>query len=159
MKASPLLLATLLAGCVSQGPFPSLAPRPAEREDWTAEPVRTAPAAADDPALRRRLAALREEARAGERDFAADFPAAERAAARAGAEGSDSWIEAQQAISRVEAAMGRTGAALAELHQLGLERASQAMSAGDLAMLGAVTDEAEALAARQKQRIDRLSPR
>ena len=159
MKASPLLLAVLFAGCVSQGPFPSLAPRPAEREDWTAEPVRTAPTVADDPALRAQIAALREEAEAGERDFAADFPAAERAAARAGREGSDSWIEAQQAISRVEAARGRTGAALAGLHQLGIERADRPTSAGDAALLGAATDAVEALAARQRQRIERLSRR
>jgi hypothetical protein len=159
MKASPLLLAVLLAGCVSQGPFPSLAPRPAEREDSTEEPVRTAPAVADDPALPQRLAALREEAEAGERDFAADFPAAERAAARAGAEGSDSWIEAQQAISRVEAAMARTGEALAELHRLGLERADRSTSAADVAALAAAAEEAEGISARQQQRINRLSRR
>jgi hypothetical protein len=157
MKASPLLLAALLAGCVSQGPFPSLAPRPAEREDWTEEPVRAAPTVADDPALPQRLAALREEAEAGERDFEADFPAAERAAARAGPEGSASWIDAQQAISRVEAARGRTGAALAGLHQLGLERASRPASAGDVALLEAATGAVEALADRQRQRIERLN--
>jgi len=159
MKAPPLLLALVLAGCVSQGPFPSLALRPAEREDWTEAPVRTAPAVADDPALRQRIAALRDEAQAGERDFAADLPAAERAAARAGPEGSDSWIEAQQAISRVEAARGRTGAALAELHQLQLERSSRPTSAGDSTLLEAATDSVEALADRQRQRIDRLNPR
>lgn len=157
MKALPSLLAILLAGCVSQGPFPSLAPRPAEREDWTEEPVRTAPAVADDPALRTRIAALLEEARAGRRDFDADFGAAERAAARAGPEGSDSWIEAQQAVSRIEAAMARSGEALAALHQLRLESEARPASAADRAALDAAITEAEAIAAGERERIDRLS--
>jgi hypothetical protein len=157
MKACLILAAALLAGCVSQGPFPSLAPRPGEREDWTEEPARPAPAIADDPALSARSAALLGEARQGAGEFDADFGPAERAAAHAGPAGSDSWIEAQQAISRIEAARGRTGAALAELHQLRLERANQPTSAGDLAALDAAIAQAEAIAARQQQRIDRLS--
>jgi hypothetical protein len=157
MKALPILLAALAAGCVSQGPFPSLAPRPAESEDWTEEPVRAAPAVADDPALRARLATLLDEARAGAREFDADFGPAERAAAPAGGEGSDSWIEAQQAISRLEAAQARTGEALADLHQLRLEREGQPTSAADLAAFDAAIAAAEAIAARHQQRIDRLS--
>src|SRR3954464_11995345 len=80
-------VAALVAGCVSQGPFPSLAPRPAERQDWAQAPaggrdcsgerVRAAPAVADDPALRRRVDALLEQASAGERSFEADYAAAE----------------------------------------------------------------------------------
>src|SRR3954467_4490793 len=97
------LAAALLAGCVSQGPFPSLAPRPAEQEDWSEEPVHAAPVVADDASLRARIAALLTQAHDGERAFDADLPAAERAAAHVGAEGSDSWIEAQQAISRLQA--------------------------------------------------------
>jgi hypothetical protein len=158
MKAYPLLLAALLAGCVSQGPFPSLAPRPAEREDWTGEPARPAPAAvADDPALRTRLAALLGEAREGARGFAADLDEAERAAARAGPEGSESWIEAQQAIARLETAQARTGEALAELHRLRLERETRPASAADLAALDAAVTEAEAIAARLQQQLDRIS--
>src|SRR6185436_7286009 len=107
MKAPPLLLAVCLAGCVSQGPFPSLAPRPAEQEDWTEEPAHAAPAVADDAALRTRIAALVGDAREGGRRFEADLPEAERAAAHPGAEESDAWIEAQQAISRLEASRGR----------------------------------------------------
>jgi hypothetical protein len=149
----------LLTGCVSQGPFPSLAPRPAESEDWTEEPVRAAPAVADDPALRARVAELLAEARAGARESDADLGSAERAAAHAGAQGSDSWIEAQQAISRLEAAQARTGEALTELHQLRLARAGQPTSPADLAALDAAIAEAEAIAARQQQRIDRLSRR
>jgi hypothetical protein len=151
------LAATLLAGCVSQGPFPSLAPRPAEMEDWSEEPVRPVPVVADDIELGRRIAALLAEAQAGNRAFTAEAPAAERAAARAGGRGSDSWLEAQQAISRLEAARGATGAALAELHALDLARASAPTSEADQAALKAAIDEAEAVSARQQQRIDRIS--
>jgi hypothetical protein len=149
--------AALLAGCVSQGPFPSLAPRPAEREDWSEEPVRTAPAVADDAALGARIASLRAEARAGWSAFEADLGAAERTAARAGAQGSDSWIEAQQALSRLEASRGRTMQAAEELHQLRLARAGAPTSAADLEALDTAIEEAGAIAARQQQRIDRLS--
>jgi hypothetical protein len=153
----PLLAAALLCGCVSQGPFPSLAPRPAESEDWSEEPVRAIPAVADDSELGGRIAALLGEARGGQRAFAAEAPAAERAAARAGPRGSDSWLEAQQAISRLEAARGATGTALAELHALALARASAPTSEADQAALKAAIDEAEAIAARQQERIDRIS--
>ena len=69
------VLAACLAGCVSQGPFPSLALRPAEQEDWTEEPVHAAPVVANDAALRTRIAALTAEAREGGRAFDADLPA------------------------------------------------------------------------------------
>jgi hypothetical protein len=151
------LAAALLAGCVSQGPFPSLAPRPAEMEDWSEEPVRPVPVVADDPALVARIAALLGEVRVGQRAFEAEAPVAERIAAKAGARGSDSWLEAQQAISRLEAARGATGAALAELHALDLARASAPTSEADQTALKAAIEEAEAIAARQQQRIDRLS--
>src|SRR4051812_29009666 len=101
-------LAGCLAGCVSEGPFPSLAPRPAEQEDWAEEPEHSAPAVADDAALRARLSALIADAREGERRFEGDRPEAERATAHHAAQESDAWIEAQQAISRLEAARGRT---------------------------------------------------
>ena len=150
-------MAALLAGCVSQGPFPSLALRPAELEDWSEEPVRTAPAVADDAALGTRIAGLLAEARAGWRDFEADLPAAERAAAQAGAQGSDSWIAAQEALSRLEAARSKTDHAIEQLHELRRARADMPTSSGDRAALDAAITETEAIAARQQQRIDRLS--
>ena len=153
------LLAACLAGCVSHGPFPSLAPRPAEQEDWTEEPVHAAPAVADDAALRARIAALLSQARDGERAFNADLPAAERATAHVGAEGSDSWIEAQQAISRLEAARGRTDEAAGELHQMRLARSGEPTSAADLEALDAAIEDVRALVERQQQRLDRINRR
>ncbi|MDQ1674838.1 MAG: hypothetical protein QOC98_3400 [Frankiaceae bacterium] len=153
------LLAAGLAGCVSQGTYPSLAPRPAEREDWTEEPVHAAPVVADDAALGARIAALRAQAREGGRAFDADLPATERATAHPGAEGSDSWIEAQQAISRLEASRARTTDAVTELHQLRLARGGAPTSAADLAALDAAIGEADAMAERQQRQLDRVNRR
>ena len=150
------LTGTMLGGCVTEGPFPSLAPRPDERLAIE-EPVREAPVVADDPALQSRIAALLGEALQGERTFDADYGAAARAAGRAGATGSDSWIAAQQALSRVEAARGGTSDAAAQLHQLALERAGQAMSAADRQALDDAIAQADRLVADQQARIDRLS--
>ncbi len=160
MSPRPALLAlfsgALLGGCVTEGPFPSLAPRPDERLAIE-EPVREAPTVADDPALPARIAALLGEARQGERAFDADYGPAVRAAGRSGPTGSDSWIAAQQALSRVEAARGRTTDAAAELHQLALARAGQAMSAADRQALDDAIAEVDRLVADQQARIDRLS--
>ena len=61
-----LLAATfLLAGCAAEGDFPSLAPRPAERDRSTEEPARPPVDVADDAALRGRVAELLEQAAAG----------------------------------------------------------------------------------------------
>jgi hypothetical protein len=150
-------MAACLAGCVSQGPFPSLALRPAEQEDWTEEPMHAAPVVADDSALRGQIAALLSLARDGERAFVAELPAAERATAHPGAEGSDNWIDAQQAISRLEAARARTDDAAAELHQLRLARSGQPASAADLAALDAALEDVRALIERQQQRLDRIN--
>jgi hypothetical protein len=149
------LAGALLAGCVTEGPFPSLAPRPDERLAIE-EPVREAPIVPDDPAVRARIAALIAEARQGERAFDAEYGAAARAAARSGPTGSDAWVAAQLALSRVEAARGRTAAAAAELHQLALERADQALSAADRQALDDAIAEADRIAAGQQARIDRL---
>jgi len=153
------LLAGSLASCVAQGPFPSLALRPAEQEDWTEEPVHTAPAVADDASLRPRIASLLAEARTGVRAFEADLQAAERATAHVGPEGSDSWIEAQQAISRVQASRARTDEAEAELNQLRLARAGQPTSAADLAALDAAIEEVHAMSERQQSQLDRVNRR
>ncbi len=153
----PLLAsaAMLTAGCVSEGPFPSLAPRPDERLAIE-EPVREAPQIPDDSALRVRINTLLAEARAGDEAFERDYEAAARAAARAGAEGSDSWIDAEQAYSRAEASRLRATDAAAELHQLALTHASQPTSASDLEALEAAIAQADAIIAAQQARMNRI---
>src|SRR5947208_16850674 len=89
-----LPLATAIAalgGCAQDGPFPSLAVRPAERqyaEEARREPTAPVPLP-DDPAVAERVAALAAEARRGEGEFNEAYGAAAALAARAGAAGSD----------------------------------------------------------------------
>ena len=147
--------AALLAGCVSEGPFPSLAPRPDERLAIE-EPVREAPAVADDSALRVRINQLLGEARSGDAAFERDYDAAVRAAARSGGEGSDSWLAAEQAYSRAEIARGRATDAAAELHQLAMARAGQPTSPGDFDALEAAIAQADAIVAAQQARLNRI---
>ena len=153
----PLLAcaAALLAGCVSEGPFPSLAPRPDERLAIE-EPVRVAPQIPDDSALRVRINTLLSEARNGNAAFERDYEAASRAAARAGAEGSDRWVDAQMTLSRAEASRIPATDAAAELHQLALARAGQPTSPGDLAALEAAIVQVDELVAAQQVRLNRI---
>lgn len=149
-------LLALAAGCTTEGPFPSLEPRAIEQEDPLAEPVRRLPAVAPDAALRGRAATLLGQAREGERAFEAALAPATAAARRAGPSGSDAWVEAQQAISRAEAARAPTAMALAELDRLAVERAALPTNEEDFAALQRAIAEAERLAAGQQQRIDAL---
>ena len=151
----PACAGALLAGCVSEGPFPSLAPRPDERLAIE-EPVREAPQVPDDSALRVRINRLLGEARAGDAAFERDFEAAARAASRAGAEGSDSWIDAEQAFSRAEASRLRATDAATELHQLALARAAEPTSPGDLAALEAAIAQVDGIVAAQQARLNRI---
>jgi hypothetical protein len=157
----PLLLPALawLAGCAEDGPFPSLAQRPAERqyaEEKARLPAPPAPLP-DDPAVAERIAGLAGEARRGESEFEAAYAAAAAAAAQAGAPGSDGWAEAQQKVSRAAAAQGRTAGALAELDRFALDRAGAGtLSAADAERLRAATEELRALADGQSERVNRL---
>ena len=149
----------LLAGCVSQGPYPSLAPRPEESDFSTAEPVRPEPSVADDAELRNRVGALVAQSLEGLSAFDTAYPPAERAVAAAGSPDAESWAEAQQAVSRLEAARGRTTSARAELDRIALERAGVPTSAGDMQILERAIAEAERIAQNQQYRIDQLRGR
>ena len=150
-------LAAAAAGCAAPGPYPSLAPRPAEKAYAEDAEERKPTPQPDDPALAREIDRLLAEARAGGADFDSAFPAAQAKAGRAGAAGSDAWIEAQQALSRLETARARTTAALADLDRLGVERASAGtLGEGDAERLRAASEEAGALADAQADRLQRL---
>ena len=148
-----------LAGCAEDGAYPSLAQRPAELEyakEAAAVPAAPAPAT-DDPEVAERVAALTAEARAGESEFEAAFGPASAAVAKAGAAGSDSWVEAQQALSRVTAAQARTTRALADLDGFALSRAGEGpLSPADEERLRAGVEAAQAIANRQAERLARL---
>lgn len=145
-----------LSACVPEGDFPSLAMRPGERDRSTEEPARAAVDVPDDPALRERVAELRRQAAEGDRAFdAADGPTA-AAVAAAGARESDSWVEAQQALSRLEAAREPTMRALADLDAIAMERIGERTSIADYAEINAAIAAVEQLAVAQQQRMDAL---
>lgn len=151
-----LVPAALLAGCVAQGPFPSLEPREGELAVSTEEPVRTPPVVPSDPALLAQAAELVALARAGEREFEAVYPEAAAAAQAAGEEGSESWVIAQEWLSALEAARVETMRALGALDQLALARAAEPTAESDFAAVLAALEEAEEIAAAQETRLDRL---
>jgi hypothetical protein len=155
----PLCLAPLLlaAGCAAPGPYPSLAPRPAEKAYAEDAEERKPVPQPDDPALAGEIDRLLDEARAGAAAFESAFPAARSAAGRAGAAGSDAWIEAQQSLSRLEAARARTTAAQADLDRLGVERTSAGtLGEGDSERLRAAAAEIQSLADSQADRLQKL---
>ena len=147
--------APLMAGCAVEGPFPSLAQREVERERPT-EPRYVPADVPADPALQARVAELLALARTGQRDFEAAFGPAEAAARSAGAANSDSWIAAQEQLSRVEAARAETTRALADLDQLALQRSNMPTSAEDYAAINSAIQDVQRLAQAQQLRLDRL---
>jgi hypothetical protein len=166
-----LLAPALLSACAAAGDgTPSLAPRAAEYElsgrpvppciAGAASGAPVTPAEAPPPAdaqLAARVEALLADARQGQADFAALLPRAQASAARAGAAGTETWIAAQQELSRLEAARARTAAALAELDALILERlGARAANPQDLERLTAATEEVRGLAETQEAEIDTL---
>jgi len=112
------LFAAALAGCAGQsGSYPSLAPRPIEQVSL-AEPSRpTPPAAVADPAAVQRYAPLIDRARKADVDFrrVLEEERAALARGRGAGEGSDAWLAAQVALSRIETARGPVAKALADL--------------------------------------------
>jgi SLT domain-containing protein len=159
LLASILWTGGLLAACAPAGPFPSLAMRPEERLVSVGEPRRPAVVAPEDPALRQRAAALLAEGRAGQRQFDVDLPAAERATRAPGRTGSESWVSAQQALSRLEASRNQTTTALAALAAFAAERADMPTNPADNAAIAEALAELERVAAAQQSRIDAMRGR
>ena len=151
--------AFLLGGCVAQDGFPSLAQRPAEREVAVDDPVRAAVLVSPDAELRGRIEVLRRQAAEGDRSFEAMLGPAEAAIGAAGAAGSESWIEAEQALSRLESSRAATMQALAELDRLVIARAEIATNSEDFAAIESAIAEVERIAAAQQARWDRLRAR
>jgi hypothetical protein len=158
VRTSLLLLFALAGACAAPGPYPSLAVREAElQRDAEDVEAAQAPALPDNPEIAAQVRSLLAEGRTGHDAFEAAFGPARAAAARAGAPGSDSWVEAQQAISRIEAARAPTLHALAELDALTIREAGAGrLGAGDRDRLAAAMAELQALADRQHDRIEAL---
>ncbi len=173
IRSELLLLASaaaLMSGCATQGTYPSLAPRAVERElSGTPAPpcldeaapvaVQATPAPVpSDPALAARVGSLLADARRGERAFTEILPMARTRTARSGRSGSEPWIEAQQLVTRLEAARTPTVDALAELESLSIARSNDAAtSAEDRERVAAAAQEVRTLADAQRAEIDRLN--
>jgi hypothetical protein len=161
-SALPLLLLPplLLPGCAAQGPFPSLAQREVERIYAAGDPIAVVPDAPDRQGMSGRIAAFAGRAREGNLDFERALAQARPLAARAGAAGSESWLAAQQAVSRAQAARAATVSALADLDQFAAAQALEGpLSPGDYGRLTESLAQMQALAAGQEARLAELSGR
>ena len=147
------------AGCAPSDGFPSLAERPAERNVSIEAPVHPAVDVPSDPALHARIAAFERQAAEGDRGFEAALGAAAAAVGAAGPASPHSWVEAQQALSRLEAARGPTTTALSELDALAIGRAEVPTSSDDFAAIHAAIARVEGIAEAQQQRLDQLRTR
>ena len=159
--AALAMLALAVTGCTTgdMSDYPSLARRPVERQ---ANVVAPTPATPPVPApvtasLAEAIRALARDADSGEAAFRAALASGRSAieGGRGAATGSESWSQAHLMLSRVDAARGPTGFALAELDRL----AVQAEDAGDASALSALAAEqtrVAAMVAAQQRSIDAL---
>jgi hypothetical protein len=158
-RLAPALLLVLPA-CASKGDFPSLAPRAVERELPSPDLPPPQTVVPDDPRLPSGLQPFLAEARKGQADFNRYVSAARAAVSRAGAPGSDSWVEAEQAISRVEAARSATAKAIADLDAYSVEQAkAHPLSPADLDRIREAVTQLQALSDAQGQEIAALQGR
>ena len=163
MRSFLLLLPLMVsAGCsVSSSPEPSLAPRAAEATDPRLPIPSEVPSGTLDPGLAARLSALVAAARSAAPEFDAREAEAGRLAAAAGASGSESWIAAEQALSRLIEQHGATTRAAADIDALAASRleSQKWIAPADREAIEAAADEVSALNARQSQAIGQLQTR
>jgi hypothetical protein len=153
------LLALLLSACATPpAGEPSLAPRAAEAIDPRVPIPSEVIAGPVDPALASRIAELMAQVRSGDTAFQEAAQQAEPLAAAAGPAQSESWIEAQQAVSAMVAARAPVTTALADLDALAAARlaATGGIPPGDLAAIQAASAEAGAIGETEAAAIDRL---
>src|SRR5262245_52537641 len=106
-RISPVILGLgLLSACSKPMPAgsPSLAPRAAEAIDPRVPIPNELVVGPVDATLKAKLATLVDQAKAGDAAFRGVIDNAERLAAAAGGQSSESWIAAQQALSVAQGA-------------------------------------------------------
>jgi hypothetical protein len=162
MRSPVLVTLLLLSACSAPGgSYPSLQPRAAEAIDPrvpVTKPMNERPVA---PALASRLAALVDDARAGDAAFESAAAEAERLAAAAGAPHSDSWITAQEGLTAAIAARKQTATALSDIDEMGANalRTQGGIAPNDLSVIRNAAAEVGALDRRQAERIDSIQKR
>ncbi|QEH77251.1 hypothetical protein EIK56_03335 [Sphingomonas sp. C8-2] len=129
-----------LAGCAdTRTGYPSLVPRPIEREVMQAEAVPPAPPATPaPPAPSADIAQIIAGARSADAAFRAEVEKARAAieAGRSAPEGSEAWVAGQQAYSNADIARLPVADAMAELDR----RREAAIEAGDSASEAAIAE-------------------
>ena len=159
MRILPLLLLLALGACASgEVDAPKLGYRSAEAIDPRL------PVGREDPApgeltMGGEIAALKARAMQGAAQFEALEGDTVAAVGRAAAPGSESWTQAQQLLSRLDAARRMTALALADIDALATDRMAGGgwVSPADRSAIEAATREVGALNARQSALIDRLA--
>ncbi len=116
----PLASAIFLSACSSQGSFPSLAPRPIELAGQNAAvPISSQPLGRSDPAVVQRATAAFQKAQAAIAPFDMAIAAARsELSGVTAAKGSEAWVRAQMAISRVAQLARPASEALADLEDV-----------------------------------------
>ena len=156
MRKPVILTAVLLlSACASGSAPPSLLPRPAESIDPRLEVVRPMNDRPVDASLAGQLAALVGQARSGDAAFATAAAEARQLASSAGAPQSESWIAAQEALSRAVAAKEATARALGDIDDLGGDRLQKnsGLAPSDLAAVQRASAEVFAIDQRQAETI------
>jgi hypothetical protein len=149
-----------LSGCADVTGYPSLAPRPIEREVMQADAVPPAPPATPAPLPPSAdVAAVVERGRAADSAFRAALEKArpQIEAGRRAAEGSEAWVAAQQAYSDVDATSAPLAEALAEL-DLRRQAATDANDGAGAAAIGAALDELQGLFDAERAQLAALMP-
>ncbi len=155
------LLALGLTACAATSVNePSLARRPAEAIDPRV-PIPSTPIAGPlDAALQAQLNTLLAAGQSGSADFDAEAGRAQSLAAAAGLAQSESWVQAQQSLSRLEGARSTTAKALADIDELAARRIqSGGLSIGDQAAIEAASAELRAVSDRQADVIASIGAR
>jgi hypothetical protein len=165
MQTRPWLLIIAfcaLGGCAApKGTYPSLEPRAAESIDPRVPIPSEVVAGPADASLSANLAALVDQAQAGDSAFRGAVSDAERLARAAGAMQSESWIAAQQALSAAQAARGPTTRALGDIDALAstaLEKQG-GIQAGNLAAIRAASARVSTIDNGQAARIEAIEDR
>ena len=154
-----IALLGLLGACSApSGPYPSLAPRAAEAIDPRVPIPSEVPIGPADANLSAHLAALIDQAQAGDSQFEAAAANAERLAQSAGSPQTESWVAAQQALSAAQAARGPTTRALGDIDGLAAAALEQrgGIPPGNLAAIQAATERVAEIDRRQSARIDAI---
>ncbi|HEY0629049.1 MAG TPA: hypothetical protein VGD23_06940 [Sphingomicrobium sp.] len=157
----PIGLILLSPACSSRGPSiePSLAPRAAEAIDPRVPIPDNVPAGALDAGLAERLGALVGTVRGGVPAFEAREAEARRLASAAGPMASESWIAAQQALSRLVEQYGVTTQAAADIDLLasGRLREQRWIEPADRLAIETAAAEVAAISQSQSATIGRIT--